>query len=146
MSSGARCEVCRRTCSSSDILAGMRCEWCGITVSVCVFSFFYIEIHLTHTCLVIQRFQFACCRLDSSHKRLHYLVIGRLLGCHVLQWINLLFNRCNIGCSSCQHSQNCTRLKLNTDIACCVFYSFVILAVDIFSIAWPGFLVSMYCR
>uniref|UniRef100_A0A672PZH3 Diacylglycerol kinase n=1 Tax=Sinocyclocheilus grahami TaxID=75366 RepID=A0A672PZH3_SINGR len=31
MSSGARCEVCRRTCSSSDILAGMRCEWCGIT-------------------------------------------------------------------------------------------------------------------
>uniref|UniRef100_A0A8C1WBT4 Diacylglycerol kinase n=1 Tax=Cyprinus carpio TaxID=7962 RepID=A0A8C1WBT4_CYPCA len=31
MSSGARCEVCRRTCSSSDVLAGMRCEWCGIT-------------------------------------------------------------------------------------------------------------------
>ncbi|XP_073710597.1 diacylglycerol kinase theta [Misgurnus anguillicaudatus] len=31
MSSGARCEVCRRTCSSSDILAGVRCEWCGIT-------------------------------------------------------------------------------------------------------------------
>ncbi|KTG31613.1 hypothetical protein cypCar_00035674 [Cyprinus carpio] len=34
MSSGARCEVCRRTCSSSDVLAGMRCEWCGITRSV----------------------------------------------------------------------------------------------------------------
>uniref|UniRef100_A0A671PM18 Diacylglycerol kinase n=1 Tax=Sinocyclocheilus anshuiensis TaxID=1608454 RepID=A0A671PM18_9TELE len=31
MSSGARCEVCRRTCSSSDTLAGMRCEWCGVT-------------------------------------------------------------------------------------------------------------------
>ncbi|RXN29119.1 diacylglycerol kinase theta [Labeo rohita] len=31
MSSGARCEVCRRTCSSSDVLAGVRCEWCGIT-------------------------------------------------------------------------------------------------------------------
>ncbi|KAG7270190.1 hypothetical protein CRUP_016024 [Coryphaenoides rupestris] len=29
--SGARCEVCRRSCSSSDFLAGMRCEWCGIT-------------------------------------------------------------------------------------------------------------------
>uniref|UniRef100_A0A8C7ICN9 Diacylglycerol kinase n=1 Tax=Oncorhynchus kisutch TaxID=8019 RepID=A0A8C7ICN9_ONCKI len=29
--SGARCEVCRRTCSSSDVLAGMRCQWCGIT-------------------------------------------------------------------------------------------------------------------
>uniref|UniRef100_A0AAY4DVJ0 Diacylglycerol kinase n=1 Tax=Denticeps clupeoides TaxID=299321 RepID=A0AAY4DVJ0_9TELE len=31
MSSGARCEVCRRTCGSSDVLSGMRCEWCGIT-------------------------------------------------------------------------------------------------------------------
>ncbi|CAM4616530.1 unnamed protein product [Leuciscus chuanchicus] len=31
MSSGARCELCRRTCSSSDVLAGMRCEWCGVT-------------------------------------------------------------------------------------------------------------------
>ncbi|KAG7251834.1 hypothetical protein CRUP_025194, partial [Coryphaenoides rupestris] len=30
--SGARCEVCRRSCSSSDFLAGMRCEWCGITL------------------------------------------------------------------------------------------------------------------
>uniref|UniRef100_A0A8C7P2C7 Diacylglycerol kinase n=1 Tax=Oncorhynchus mykiss TaxID=8022 RepID=A0A8C7P2C7_ONCMY len=29
--SGARCEICRRTCSSSDVLAGMRCQWCGIT-------------------------------------------------------------------------------------------------------------------
>ncbi|KAL0974105.1 hypothetical protein UPYG_G00215430 [Umbra pygmaea] len=29
--SGARCEVCRRTCGSSDVLAGVRCEWCGIT-------------------------------------------------------------------------------------------------------------------
>ncbi|XP_075993586.1 diacylglycerol kinase theta [Genypterus blacodes] len=29
--SAARCEVCRRSCGSSDILVGMRCEWCGIT-------------------------------------------------------------------------------------------------------------------
>uniref|UniRef100_A0A672P4Y9 Diacylglycerol kinase n=1 Tax=Sinocyclocheilus grahami TaxID=75366 RepID=A0A672P4Y9_SINGR len=38
MSSGARCEVCRRTCSSSDTLAGMRCEWCGVTAhaSCCI--------------------------------------------------------------------------------------------------------------
>lgn len=28
--SAARCEVCQRSCSSSDILTGMRCEWCGI--------------------------------------------------------------------------------------------------------------------
>nr|XP_023687202.1 diacylglycerol kinase theta isoform X2 [Paramormyrops kingsleyae] len=31
LSSGARCEVCRRTCGSSDVLVGVRCEWCGIT-------------------------------------------------------------------------------------------------------------------
>ncbi|KAM5271479.1 diacylglycerol kinase theta [Ctenodactylus gundi] len=28
--SGARCEVCKKTCGSSDVLAGVRCEWCGI--------------------------------------------------------------------------------------------------------------------
>ncbi|XP_062964684.1 diacylglycerol kinase theta isoform X2 [Cynocephalus volans] len=28
--SGARCEVCRKTCGSSDVLAGVRCEWCGV--------------------------------------------------------------------------------------------------------------------
>ncbi|XP_007467966.1 PREDICTED: diacylglycerol kinase theta [Lipotes vexillifer] len=28
--SGARCEVCRKTCCSSDVLAGVRCEWCGV--------------------------------------------------------------------------------------------------------------------
>ncbi|XP_036982843.2 diacylglycerol kinase theta isoform X2 [Artibeus jamaicensis] len=34
--SGARCEVCRRTCGSSDVLAGLRCEWCGVQVhAVC---------------------------------------------------------------------------------------------------------------
>jgi len=48
MSSGARCEFCRRTCSSSDVLAGMRCEWCGVTVSVC-FSF----LQCTQTLLVL---------------------------------------------------------------------------------------------
>ncbi|XP_077388265.1 diacylglycerol kinase theta [Festucalex cinctus] len=29
--SGARCQMCRRSCGSSDVLAGMRCEWCGVT-------------------------------------------------------------------------------------------------------------------
>ncbi|TDH07298.1 hypothetical protein EPR50_G00104560 [Perca flavescens] len=29
--SAARCDVCRRSCGSSDVLAGMRCEWCGFT-------------------------------------------------------------------------------------------------------------------
>uniref|UniRef100_A0A8C4HJS8 Diacylglycerol kinase n=1 Tax=Dicentrarchus labrax TaxID=13489 RepID=A0A8C4HJS8_DICLA len=31
LASAARCEVCRRSCGSSDVMAGMRCEWCGIT-------------------------------------------------------------------------------------------------------------------
>ncbi|XP_008840011.1 diacylglycerol kinase theta isoform X2 [Nannospalax galili] len=34
--SGARCEVCRKTCGSSDVLAGVHCEWCGVQAhSVC---------------------------------------------------------------------------------------------------------------
>lgn len=33
--SGARCEVCRKTCGSSDVLAGVRCEWCGVQVGLC---------------------------------------------------------------------------------------------------------------
>lgn len=34
--SSARCEVCRKACGSSDVLAGLRCEWCGIQAhSVC---------------------------------------------------------------------------------------------------------------
>ncbi|OWK13801.1 hypothetical protein Celaphus_00017221 [Cervus elaphus hippelaphus] len=28
--SGARCELCRKTCGSSDVPAGVRCEWCGV--------------------------------------------------------------------------------------------------------------------
>lgn len=75
-------------------------------------------VHPTFTCLSIQHFQFACCQLFSSHKQLHYLVIrmkvSGLLGCRVSQRISQLFNRCNVGCSSSQHSQNCTRSKLNT--------------------------------
>ncbi|XP_053433833.1 diacylglycerol kinase theta isoform X4 [Nycticebus coucang] len=36
LSSGARCEVCRKMCSSSEVLAGLRCEWCGVQAhSVC---------------------------------------------------------------------------------------------------------------
>ncbi|KAK5605301.1 hypothetical protein CRENBAI_014273 [Crenichthys baileyi] len=29
--SAAKCEVCRRSCGSSEVLSGMRCEWCSIT-------------------------------------------------------------------------------------------------------------------
>ncbi|XP_004383634.1 diacylglycerol kinase theta, partial [Trichechus manatus latirostris] len=36
LSSGARCDVCRKTCGSSEVLAGLRCEWCSLQAhSVC---------------------------------------------------------------------------------------------------------------
>ncbi|KAH0628448.1 hypothetical protein JD844_009629 [Phrynosoma platyrhinos] len=28
--SGARCKVCKKTCGSSEVLSGMRCEWCSV--------------------------------------------------------------------------------------------------------------------
>lgn len=32
----ARCQVCKKTCGSSDVLAGIHCEWCGMQVSMCL--------------------------------------------------------------------------------------------------------------
>lgn len=29
----SKCHYCKKTCWSTECLAGMRCEWCGITVS-----------------------------------------------------------------------------------------------------------------
>ncbi|KAG8454938.1 hypothetical protein GDO86_001237 [Hymenochirus boettgeri] len=37
MSSSARCEVCKKTCGSSEVLSGMRCEWCGIQAHAACF-------------------------------------------------------------------------------------------------------------
>ncbi|VDO96237.1 unnamed protein product [Soboliphyme baturini] len=31
---GSKCAVCRKTCWSAECLAGMRCEWCCVTVSL----------------------------------------------------------------------------------------------------------------
>uniref|UniRef100_A0A8C5TJQ7 Diacylglycerol kinase n=1 Tax=Malurus cyaneus samueli TaxID=2593467 RepID=A0A8C5TJQ7_9PASS len=43
LSSSARCEVCKKTCGSSEVLSGMRCEWCGILVC-CAAALKYKEI------------------------------------------------------------------------------------------------------
>ncbi|XP_053558715.1 diacylglycerol kinase theta [Bombina bombina] len=43
-SSSARCEVCKKTCGSSEVLSGMRCEWCGIQAHAVCYSI------LTHEC------------------------------------------------------------------------------------------------
>ena len=29
----SKCVACKKTCWSSECMAGMRCEWCGVTVS-----------------------------------------------------------------------------------------------------------------
>ncbi|KAM8960987.1 diacylglycerol kinase theta [Pelodytes ibericus] len=43
-SSSARCEVCKKTCGSSEVLSGMRCEWCGIQAHAACY------IILNHEC------------------------------------------------------------------------------------------------
>ncbi|XP_068090360.1 diacylglycerol kinase theta [Hyperolius riggenbachi] len=44
LSSSARCEVCKKTCGSSEVLSGMRCEWCGIQAHASCY------VILTHEC------------------------------------------------------------------------------------------------
>ncbi|GCB82606.1 hypothetical protein scyTo_0022369, partial [Scyliorhinus torazame] len=38
LSSSARCDVCKKSCSSSEMLSGIRCEWCGTTVHADCYS------------------------------------------------------------------------------------------------------------
>ncbi|XP_078057043.1 diacylglycerol kinase theta isoform X2 [Mustelus asterias] len=38
LSSGARCDVCKKSCGSSEVLSGIRCEWCGTTVHADCYS------------------------------------------------------------------------------------------------------------
>ncbi|OCT59255.1 diacylglycerol kinase theta [Xenopus laevis] len=44
MSSSARCEVCKKNCGSSEVLSGMKCEWCGIQAHAACY------IILNHEC------------------------------------------------------------------------------------------------
>ena len=39
----SKCVACKKTCWSSECLAGMRCEWCGVTVS-------HLTAHLGPAC------------------------------------------------------------------------------------------------
>ncbi|XP_072439804.1 LOW QUALITY PROTEIN: diacylglycerol kinase theta [Chiloscyllium punctatum] len=38
LSSAARCDVCKKSCGSSEVLSGIRCEWCGIAVHADCYS------------------------------------------------------------------------------------------------------------
>lgn len=52
----SKCVKCRKTCWSSECLAGMRCEWCGITVRLRVRLFVhrhYPSLLSRHTVLVV---------------------------------------------------------------------------------------------
>uniref|UniRef100_A0A1I7X680 DUF3795 domain-containing protein n=1 Tax=Heterorhabditis bacteriophora TaxID=37862 RepID=A0A1I7X680_HETBA len=35
----SKCVVCRKSCCSTECLAGMRCEWCGQTGQILALSF-----------------------------------------------------------------------------------------------------------
>ncbi|KAM4555285.1 diacylglycerol kinase theta isoform 1-T1 [Odontesthes bonariensis] len=63
--SAARCEVCRRSCGSSDVLAGTRCEWCGITSHAACYLSVPPECTLGRLgCMLLHP---ACVRLDSRN-------------------------------------------------------------------------------
>ncbi|XP_069782226.1 diacylglycerol kinase theta [Narcine bancroftii] len=38
LSPSARCDVCKKSCGSSEVLSGIRCEWCGVTVHADCYS------------------------------------------------------------------------------------------------------------
>ncbi|XP_027136386.1 diacylglycerol kinase theta isoform X5 [Larimichthys crocea] len=65
LASAARCEVCRRSCGSSDVMAGMRCEWCGITSHAACYLSVPPECTLGRLrCMLLHP---ACVRLDSRN-------------------------------------------------------------------------------
>ncbi|KAF7228712.1 diacylglycerol kinase theta [Nothobranchius furzeri] len=65
LSSAARCEVCRRSCGSSDVLSGMRCEWCGITSHASCYTSVPPECILGRLrCMLLHP---GCVRLDSRN-------------------------------------------------------------------------------
>ncbi|XP_072251225.1 diacylglycerol kinase theta [Leuresthes tenuis] len=65
LASAARCEVCRRSCGSSDVLAGMRCEWCGITSHAACYLSVPPECTLGRLrCMLLHP---VCVRLDSRN-------------------------------------------------------------------------------
>ncbi|XP_037833445.1 diacylglycerol kinase theta [Kryptolebias marmoratus] len=65
LASAARCEVCRRSCGSSEVLAGMRCEWCGITSHAACYLSVPTECILGRLrCMLLHP---ACVRLESRN-------------------------------------------------------------------------------
>ncbi|XP_077589720.1 diacylglycerol kinase theta [Stigmatopora nigra] len=80
---GARCWVCRRSCGSSDVLAGFRCEWCNITCHAACYP--NVESECTMGRLRRMMLHPACVRLQSGHfSQRHCFRIGECGGGHQL--------------------------------------------------------------
>jgi hypothetical protein len=47
--SNSKCVVCKKTCWSAECLAGFRCEWCGITVSIIIACICILYMSHFHT-------------------------------------------------------------------------------------------------
>ncbi|XP_057705596.1 diacylglycerol kinase theta-like isoform X1 [Corythoichthys intestinalis] len=63
--SSARCRLCRHSCGSSDVLAGMRCEWCGVTCHAACYQSVAPECNMGR--LRGMTLHPACVRLQSRH-------------------------------------------------------------------------------
>lgn len=85
LSSSARCEVCKKTCGSSEVLSGMRCEWCGILVC-CTIA--YISGNHICVCIYIYMILFehfiSICFICTVHKYTFYTVYT--LTCFWIRW------------------------------------------------------------
>ncbi|KAG8594989.1 hypothetical protein GDO81_001388 [Engystomops pustulosus] len=77
LSSSARCEVCKKTCGSSEVLSGMRCEWCGIQAHAACYVILNHEctfgrlrnMVLPPNCVILQSRNFSkmhCFRISES--------------------------------------------------------------------------------
>uniref|UniRef100_A0A3P9J702 Diacylglycerol kinase n=1 Tax=Oryzias latipes TaxID=8090 RepID=A0A3P9J702_ORYLA len=63
--SASRCEVCRRSCSSSEAMVGMRCEWCSVTTHPSCYHSVPLECAVGRLrCMLLKP---TCVRLDSRN-------------------------------------------------------------------------------
>jgi len=78
-----KCVVCKKSCWSSECLAGMRCEWCGITVSSTNQLLLWSTV--VHNNLILD------CTDNSGNQKFHSWLYWQLVinGKQFLSWIGL---------------------------------------------------------
>ncbi|KAF6715274.1 Diacylglycerol kinase theta [Oryzias melastigma] len=63
--SASRCDVCRRSCSSSEVMVGMRCEWCSMTAHPSCYHSVPLECAVGRLrCMLLKP---TCVRMDSRN-------------------------------------------------------------------------------